>query len=388
MLMLPSIYNRILSEARPEQLKSLRVVVVAGEACTPEVVERHFQCVPEAGLFNEYGPTEGTVWSTVFKCSATNSRHISIGKPIPNVQVYILDPRLKPVPIGVAGELYIGGSGIARGYRNRADLTGQRFIPDPFSGRPEERLYRTGDLARFLADGNIEFLGRMDHQVKIRGFRIELEEIESLLSRVPVVEQAVVVARKDDGEERLVAYVVARRGHSPTTTDLRDLLSRDLPDYMIPSVFVVLDALPLTPNGKVDRRALPAPDRVRPQLRQAFVAPRNAVEQLLAEIWAEALQVERVGVDDNFLELGGHSILATRLVSQIREILQFELPLRSLFENPTIAQLAQAILSDAVRRPRIERIAQTALEVAHADENEIGAMMNALSARTGGTSLE
>jgi amino acid adenylation domain-containing protein len=379
-LTLPSLYGRLLSEARPEQLRSLRLVVVAGEACPAEIIDRHHKLVSHAGLFNEYGPTEGTVWSTVYKCSDTALAHVPIGKPIPNVQAYILDAQQKPVPLGVAAELHIGGSGLARGYRNRPDLTRDRFVPNPF-GRNGDRLYRTGDLARFSPDGNIEFLGRTDQQVKIRGYRIELEEIESVLARDPDVAQVAVAARNHNGEDRIVAYIVPRPSRLPTTSDLRDALSKQLPDYMIPSVFVMIDALPVSPNGKVDRNALPEPDHVRPHLRQSFVAPGNAVEGLLAEIWADALDVETVGIHDNFLELGGHSILATRLVSQMRDMLQVDLPLRSLFENPTVAQLAEVILRNSEDRSRIEKTAQLALQVVRASDGELETMLREKTGR-------
>ena len=256
---------------------------------------------------------------------------------------------LRLVPIGVAGNLYIGGVGLARGYLNRPDLTAEKFIPDPFGAKPGARLYKTGDLARHLPDGSIEFLGRADHQVKIRGFRIELGEIESVLRQHPAVRESIVVAEEDaTGEKRLVAYVVGKRGLPPTGNELRNFLKAKLPEYMLPAAFVALEALPLTPNGKVDRRALPASNRTRPELEKGFVAPRTPEEELVAEIWAQVLGIERVGIYDDFFELGGHSLLATQAVSRIREAFAVEIPLRRLFEVPTVAGLAASI--EAARR--------------------------------------
>ena len=262
-----------------------------------------------------------------------------IGRPISNTQIYLLDPTSEPVPIGVAGELHIGGAGLARGYLGRPDLTAERFVPDPF-GQAGERLYRTGDLARYRADGNIEFLGRIDHQVKIRGFRVELGEIEAALTRLPQLREAVAIAREDSpGDKRLVAYMVAAEGAALEAAELRGALARELPDYMIPSAFVPLDALPLTPNGKIDRRRLPAPD-LDAQIAHSYVAPRNATEETLCRIFADVLGLERVGVDDDFFQLGGHSLLAVQIVSRIWRELERQLPLRSLFASPRIADFA------------------------------------------------
>ncbi|MGH7829760.1 MAG: phosphopantetheine-binding protein, partial [Candidatus Binatia bacterium] len=251
---------------------------------------------------------------------------------------------LHPVPIGVAGEIHIGGAGLARGYLNRPDLTAERFIPNPFSDEPGARVYKTGDLARYLPDGNIEFLGRIDHQVKIRGFRIELGEVEAALARHPAVGETVVLAREDTpGEKRLVAYVVPNPDLSPSTSELRSVLKEKLPEYMVPSAFVLLQSLPLTPNGKVDRKALPAPDQSRPEQETPFVPPRSWEQKTIAEIWAQVLKVHQVGSQDNFFDLGGHSLLATQIVSRIREAFAVELPLRSLFEAPTVSGLASVI---------------------------------------------
>ena len=260
---------------------------------------------------------------------------VPIGRPVANTQMYVLDARMEPVPVGVTGELYIGGVQVGRGYVGREDLTAERFVPDPFSGRAGSRLYRTGDLARYLPDAAIEYLGRTDFQVKIRGQRIELGEIEAALARHAGVGQSVVVAREDSpGDQRLVAYVVAQQAEL-SVGELREQLGRLLPAYMVPSAFVLLGELPLTSSGKLDRRALPAPGQA--DSPGDYVAPRTATEQVLAAIWAEVLALERVGIHANFFELGGHSLLAMQVISRVRESLSVELPLRELFLTPTIA---------------------------------------------------
>jgi amino acid adenylation domain-containing protein len=296
-------------------------------------------------VVNNYGPTENTVVTTSGLVVAQEQNQISptIGQPIANTQVYILDQQLQPVPVGVPGELHIGGAGLARGYLNRPELTQEKFIPNPFKETQGSRLYKTGDLARYLPDGNIEYLGRIDNQVKIRGFRIELGEVEAVLTQHPVVRETVVIARENSaGDKQLVAYLVPHQEPAPTNSDLRHFLKAQLPDYMMPSAFVVLEALPLTPNGKVDRRALPQPE-LRPELEPTFVAPRTPIEEILANIWGCVLGIEQVGIDDNFFELGGHSLLATQVISRVRNTLAVELPLRSLFETPTVASFAQQV---------------------------------------------
>jgi acyl carrier protein len=256
-----------------------------------------------------------------------------------------LDGNLNPVPVGVSGELHISGKGLARGYLNRPDLTAERFIPNPFSSEPGTCLYRTGDLARYLPDGNIEFLGRIDHQIKLRGFRIELGEIEAVLTSYDTVADTVVLAREDvAGDKRLVAYIVSNKEDASTTQDLRNYLKQKLPDYMVPSAFVYLDALPRTPNGKVDRKTLPPPDQTSIGLDESYVAPRGPLEEMLVGIWVDVLKLEHVGVHDNFFELGGHSLLATQVLSRIRRAFQIEIPLRALFEKPTVEELAITIM--------------------------------------------
>ncbi|RMF29114.1 MAG: amino acid adenylation domain-containing protein, partial [Chloroflexi bacterium] len=325
-----------------EGLEALRTVMSAGEACSPEIVARW---APGRRFFNGYGPTEVTVaatWALLEAPLPEGTTNVPIGRPFANVRVYVLDAHRRPVPIGVPGELCVGGTGVGRGYLHRPDLTAERFIPDPFSNVPGARLYRTGDLVRFRPDGSLEFLGRIDHQVKVRGFRIELGEIEVALRRHPRIQEAVVLAREDrPGEKRLVAYVVPppHDGAAPTVSELRTFLQETLPDYMVPAAFVVLDAMPLTPSGKVDRRALPAPDQARPDLEGAYVAPRTREEEILAQIWAEVLGVERVGVHDNFFELGGDSILSIQVIARANQA-GLRLTPRHLFQAPTVAGLA------------------------------------------------
>jgi acyl carrier protein len=250
------------------------------------------------------------------------------------------------VPIGVVGEIYIGGDGVARGYLNRPELTAEKFIYHSFDGEPARRLYRTGDLARYLPDGNIEFLGRIDTQVKIRDYRIELGEIEAVLSQHPAIREAIAMVREDKpGDKRLVGYLVARSEAAFDAAEVTKYLKRKLPEYMIPSALVLLDELPLTANGKVDRGELPAPDQNRPECEKTFIAPRTPVEEILASIWSEVLKVARVGIHDNFFELGGHSLLATQIVSRIRIAFSIEMPLRHMFESPTVAEMAVEIMA-------------------------------------------
>ncbi len=340
------------------ELGSLATVISAGEACTSEVVARWAQ--GGRRFINAYGPTETTVCATLTECTA-DGRPPSIGRPLANTRVYVLDGSLRPVPAGVPGELYVGGTGVARGYLGRPELTAERFLPDPF-GPPGSRMYRTGDQVRWRADGQLEFLGRVDFQVKVRGFRIEPGEIEAILAQHPAIQQAVVLAREDQpGDKRLVAYVVPpppNPPHSPrppgegrgegatppglNLAALRDFLLSKLPEYMVPTAFVPLDAFPLNTSGKVDRRALPAPEGAN-LARRPYVAPGDEVERKLAEAWSKLLGVEQVGAEDHFFELGGHSLLATQVASRIRATFGVELPLRAVFEAPTLSALAARI---------------------------------------------
>jgi len=325
----------------PSELPMLKTVVVAGEACLPELMSRWAE---GRQFFNAYGPTETTVCATMMLCDNQTTQQyvtVSIGRPIANTQLYILDSHLQPVPIGVPGELHIGGAGLARGYLNRPELTAEKFIPNPFG---EGRLYKTGDLVRYLPDGNIEFLGRIDHQVKIRGFRIELGEIETILRQHDAVQEAIVVAQTTEHEQkRLVAYLVLAVGvqNFEPLPELREHLKSKLPDYMVPSFFVVLEQFPLTPNGKIDRKALPAPDNITTS--SEFAPPQTPTEQLLAAIWAEVLGVAQVGRHDNFFELGGHSLLVMQLLAKINSSFATELSVRDVFEHAILADLAKSI---------------------------------------------
>jgi acyl-coenzyme A synthetase/AMP-(fatty) acid ligase/acyl carrier protein len=300
-------------------------------------------------LHNLYGPTEAAVDVTRYSCLADDqSPRVPIGRPISNTQIYILDEGKCPVPIGVSGEIYIGGAGVARGYLNRADLTAERFIADPFSKVSDARMYKTGDLGRWRADGNIEYLGRNDFQVKIRGFRIEVGEIEAQLLRHAGVKEAVVLAREDaPGDKRLIAYVVGQEGQECTAEQLRGHLLALLPEYMVPSGYVRLERLPLTANGKLDRQALPAPDQSAVVSRE-YEAPQGEIESAIAQIWQELLKLERVGRQDNFFELGGHSLMAVQLVSRLRQELGVEVALREVFAQPTVQGLAR-VLNEAKR---------------------------------------
>ncbi|QBR71362.1 hypothetical protein CU048_08800 [Beijerinckiaceae bacterium] len=342
LLCLPSLYALMLDQDRA-RLRSLQAAIVAGESCPSNLPLLHYERLPHASLYNEYGPTEAAVWSTVLEVAPQSAQApVSIGRPIPGTRLGLFDERGELVPRGVVGEIHIGGAGLARGYFGQPDLTGERFVPDPL-GPTGSRLYETGDLARYKSDWNIEYVGRIDHQVKIRGFRIELGEIEAALVRIPEVREAVVTAREDiPGEKRLVAYVVGADGVQLAAAAVRTALQRDLPDYLVPSAFVVLEMLPITANGKVNRNALPPPD-LGHQLAQSYVAPRTVTEELLTELWADVLGLERVGIEDNFFELGGHSLLATQVISRIRQTFAIELRLRSLFESPTVAALAPRV---------------------------------------------
>ena len=330
----------VLAVMPEEPLPDLRTIVTAGEKCTSDLVQRWNH---GRQFVNAYGPTETTVCASMYETDPQNPMEPPIGKPIDNFQLYVTDANLMPVPVGVPGELCIAGVGLARGYLKRPDLTAERFVANPFSAQPGARMYRSGDLVRWLPDGNIEFLGRIDHQVKLRGFRIELGEIEAVLTGHPKIRDAAVLVREDTpGHQLLVAYYVSEDGQALPTPEIKAHLKEQLPEYMVPAVFVHLEQMPLTPNGKVDRKALPKPDQQR-DVQSEYVAPRNESEEKLAAIVSELLNIEKVGVFDNFFELGGHSLLATKFMSRIREQFNVELPLRTLFEKPTVAELAIAI---------------------------------------------
>jgi amino acid adenylation domain-containing protein len=349
----PSILQAFVEEAETAKRHRLRWIMATGEALPFELQERFFERLPGVDLHNVYGPTEAGEVSYWHCRQGEGSRSVPIGRPIANTRLYVLDGLRNPVPVGLPGELYIGGIAVGRGYWRRPELTAERFVTDPF-GEPEARMYRTGDLARWRADGNIEYLGRLDHQIKVRGFRVELGEIESMLLQHPAIREAVVVAhQKGPGDTRLVTYVTTHPGATPPTAlQLRTHLMSSLPDYMVPSAFAVLETLPLTPSGKVDRKALPAPDSIRPELDEAFAAPRSQTEWELARIWGQILQVDRVGIHDNFFDLGGHSLLASQVISRMNDTFPVKLPLRRIFETPTVAGLAHAIESDASDKVR------------------------------------
>ena len=353
MLCFPSLYGLLLQHAQPQELAALRAVVVAGEPCPRELVERHYALLPMVPLFNEYGPTEATVWSTVYRCDPREHRvSVPIGRPISNTQCYVLDAHFNPMPVGVPGELYLGGDGLARGYLNQPELNHQKFIPNPFNTRQDERLYKTGDLVRYLPDGNLEFLGRVDNQVKVRGLRIELGEIEEALTRHPAVREAVVIAREDEpGNKRLVAYVASRQPSNPLSDELRGLLKSRLPQYMMPSAFVVMEALPRTPNGKADRRALSAPELANRGQEADLVAPRDHTEARLLKIWQVILGRPDIGVTQDFFALGGHSLLAARLLRRMEKEFDRKFTLANVFEAPSVEQMAALMRRPDWRQP-------------------------------------
>jgi acyl carrier protein len=312
---------------------------------TAELQQSFFARLP-AELINLYGPTEATIDATFWTCRRESGGGIvPIGRPISNAVAYVLDRYGNPVPIGVTGELFLGGAGLARAYWDRPGLTAEKFIPNAFSDQPGSRLYRTGDLARYLSDGSLQYLGRLDQQVKVRGFRLELGEIESILASLPSVRECAVVARQSDsGETSLVAYLAVEEKRTSTTRELRRALSQKLPEPLVPSVFVTLDRLPRTPAGKVDRQALPRPGGERLERPARYAAPRTPLEEALAGIWAALLRRDRVGIHDNFFALGGHSLMAMRVLLRVRQAYGVDLPLRTLFETPTVAGLGLAVL--------------------------------------------
>jgi amino acid adenylation domain-containing protein/non-ribosomal peptide synthase protein (TIGR01720 family) len=339
----PAHLTALLASSHSRDILPRRHLILGGEASSNSLLERIRQLSSEVVVWNHYGPTETTVGCAAQRFD-THSQAITIGTPLANNTIYILDQRLRPVSIGVPGELYIGGAGIARGYVNQSDLTAERFVPDPFYESPGCRLYRTGDLARYLSDGRIELLGRVDHQLKVRGYRIEPEEIQLALNAHPLINQSVVIAREDrPGDKRLVAYLVAQQSPSPAVKELREFLGGRLPEYMVPSTFVFLEALPLTANGKIDRQALPVPDAAD----KLYVAPRNSIEQELSRIWAGVLGVANPGVNENFFELGGDSILGIQIIAKANQA-GMNLAPRQIFQHQTIAELA-AVAQEGLR---------------------------------------
>jgi amino acid adenylation domain-containing protein len=327
----------VLAGLSPDDLPQLQTVAVAGEACPAEIVARW---ATERCFLNAYGPTENTVCATMAECQPDEGKP-SIGRPMDNVRVYILDSRQRPLPVGVPGELYLGGVGLARGYHNRPELTADKFVADPFSAEPGARLYRTGDWVRWLPDGRLDLLGRIDRQVKLRGFRIELGEVEAALTAHPAIDDAVAEVL-GDCDRRLVAYYVADALAAPTACELRRFLKERLPEYMVPSALVRMDTFPLTPNGKVDRKALPAPEAARPDVGQDYVPPQNPMQKLLAGVVASVLGLEKVGIHDSFFDLGGASLQAVQVAERCNEL---GVPLNPelMFQYPTVAELETAL---------------------------------------------
>ena len=379
LICVPSLYRHFLEySVGSEKKKQLCRVIVGGEVCPSDLVAKSALQEPQVELFNEYGPTEGTVWASVHRCPHPSGRQsVPIGRPIANTRVYILDTWGEPVPVGVAGDLYIGGAGVTRGYLHQPELTAQRFVPDPYAVQAGARMYRTGDIGRWLADGSLEFLGRNDDQVKIRGFRIELGEIQERLQEHPAVEEAVVIAREDaPGEKRLVAY------YSPSTlhhfpdlesqiSDLRSFLSERLPEHMVPAAYVLLESFPLTPNGKLDRKALPAPTGNAYAVHR-YVPPQGNFETALAVIWAEVLKLEQVGRYDDFFALGGQSLVALRVLFRVNDCFQTELSVRTLLEHSVLMEFAQKLCSISGRNPEaLEKIAEIWLKVHRMTSEEL-----------------
>ena len=329
-----------------ESLRPLKQLLAGGDVLSVNHVQRFRESLPNCQLINGYGPTESTTFTCCYPIedAKTLGNSVPIGRPINNTQVYILNPQLQPMPIGAIGEIYVGGDGLASGYFNRPELTIERFVPNPFSEQSGAKLYKTGDLARYFADGNIEFLGRIDNQVKIRGFRIELGEVEAVLSQYPTIQKSVVILREDKpADKRIVAYFVPIPEQEVSVTELRNFFKQKLPDYMVPNAFVAMDSLPLSPNGKIARKELPAPDGTNLNLQQNYVPPRNPTEQQIADVWAQVLNLEKVGIHDNFFELGGHSLLATQIIARLRKSFAVELSLRTFFEVPTIGDLGERV---------------------------------------------
>ena len=364
--------------SRPEIFASLKYVVYGGDAVDARAVHRVLEEGKPRHLVNGYGPTEGTTFTTAYEAqdSDIGARTIPIGRVLSNTEVWVLDQQSRMVPVGVLGELCIGGDGLARGYLGRPELTAEKFVPHPYSREAGARLYRTGDLVRYQSDGNIEFLRRMDQQVKVRGFRVELGEIESVLNEYWAIVESVVVDSKDtSGNTRLIAYIVLEEGVEATSSQMLTFLQEKLPSYMLPAAFITIKEIPLTANGKVDRRALPVPEQIEADTGESFIAPRTDTEELVAEIWRDILGLTQVGVESNFFDLGGHSLLATRVMNKIRERCGVELPLRILFESPTVASLAARLDEAQPKDSEMGRILQILANVENISEEEVNALL-------------
>ena len=371
------LFNLMVDE-RVGDLRPLRQLLAGGDVLSVAHVEKFLAANGDCRLINGYGPTENTTFTCCYSIKAGKvGGSVPIGYPIADTQVYILDAVQQPVPIGIPGELYIAGDGLARGYANAVELTAEKFVPHPHSAQPGDRMYRTGDLVRYLPDGSIEFLGRTDKQVKLRGFRVELGEIEAILNQHEQVRQVVVLARDEkvaDGKQ-LIAYIVGAQGQSIKPAELRDYVKEFLPDYMVPGAFVLLDNFPLTQNGKVDLSALPLPGELTREPEETYVAPRNAVEETIAGIWSQLLGVERVGVNDNFFNLGGHSIFAIQLLSRLNKAFNLDLQIRVIYDQPTLAALAIAIVQTQAEQADSSELNRLLAELEDTSDEDAQAML-------------
>jgi acyl-CoA synthetase (AMP-forming)/AMP-acid ligase II/acyl carrier protein len=352
----------LLNEDSKAAFKKLDFLMIGGETFPVNLANQLGEIV-DGEILNMYGPTETTIWSSTFKLNGELDS-VPIGKPIANTEFFLLDENQQLVPIGVPGELYIGGEGVVRGYFQRPGLTNDRFIQHPFKNGNVDKVYKTGDLACYNKDGVIEFLGRLDHQVKIRGYRIELGEIETALEKHSLIREAVVIAREDTpGDKRLVAYMVSETPSNPAISDLRDYLKEKLPEYMIPSTYEFMVVFPLTPNGKVDRLSLPAPEMDRPEMEQEFIAPRTQSEKNLAKLWSEVLNIEEISIQDNFFDLGGHSLSAVQVTVKIAQAYNVELSLQAFFQASTLADLATKLEEKLIEQAEADQLEELLREV-------------------------
>jgi acyl-coenzyme A synthetase/AMP-(fatty) acid ligase/acyl carrier protein len=377
MFLTTALFNH-LAQSRPEIFASLKSMLFGGDAADARSVHRVLEQGKPQHLINAYGPTEGTTFTTTYEVQDSDggAPNIPIGRAISNTEVWVLDQQSRMAPVGVAGELCIGGDGLAQGYLRRPELTAEKFVPHPYSRKAGARLYRTGDLVRYGSDGNIEFLKRMDHQVKVRGFRVELGEIESVLNQHWAIAESIVLDSKDSsGNTRLIAYIVFEDGAEATSSEILTFLQEKLPSYMFPSAFVTIKEIPLTANGKVDRRALPVTEQIDAETSTAFIAPRTDMEELVAEIWRDTLELTQVGVESNFFQLGGHSLMATRVMNKIRERCGVELPLRVLFESPTVASLAARLEAAQPKDSELGRIYRILANVENIPEEDVNALL-------------
>ena len=359
------------------QCKSLKHVICGGETLSIQLQELVFSKL-STKLYNLYGPTEATIDSTSWICKqGQDDQKVPIGRPINNTQIYILSLQKQPVPIGVQGEIYIGGVGLARGYLNQPELTSEKFVTNPFDEKPDSLMYRTGDLGRYRPDGNIEFLGRMDHQIKWLGYRIELGEIETLLAKHPSIHECAVILKKSpDGHKRLSAYFIPTCELSPSKESLRVHLRHKFPDYMVPSSFIPIETMPLNPNGKIDRQSLATIENMDQNIQDQHEPPRNPVEEIVIHIWIETLGLSKLGVHDNFFDCGGHSLIAAHVISRIRDVFKVELPIKSIFEKPTVSGLVSLILEDEKDRSRIKKIANFIIKMTNHDDQDFEKKLN------------